>query len=634
MLSFCGNSGFRLWKDVIFELNIRPESRKAASVTSKIVDVDNGCVKIEVRTKERAGSKLLLWFSFQFVTRMTNPLRYLFAISMILAAQLAFGGSVAFGQQFRQPSVPGGSGFQTDQFNGLNNNSQIVNPNSLGPAPSQLPQSNQHQDFVPRKSEGGLGTIPVRPRGNNGRGSGPYRPDLLEGRTGEQERILEQIRSGNFESNGGIGIGQARGAQIIRQRYDNGKDQLVRHVAQDSDGNYFNHGPWRLYNRRGEQVASGQFADGAMDGTWERWHQSNSGGMFSTQPFSQFQGPFLSTATFTEGKLNGVWVITDRARRKIVEVSYQNGKREGSAIWWFPEAKKMRVINFKNGELDGPLFEWNAQQQLVRNEEYIRGHKVIRQTTSYRPQQKSAEAYYLDAKIELDGDDSWWDAEPADYEQSGERFQHGPSFAWYSNGQRKMVGQFREDTRVGDFLWWHENGQRALAGRYEDGVKVGGWTWWHDNGVKSIEGAYDSDKPVGQWTWWDEDGQVSNRDEYGDGDDSTGELIGPSEKIEPFEKIEPSNPFDEGDPEIYEETDEAPPEFGDSSPEIDDSSPEFDDSSSEFGDSSPEIDPSPYDTDEAPSGINIAPPADVEGMEEIRPDVVPDDSYPVNDVNL
>lgn len=587
MLAFRRYHWLSVWETVIFGLNIRAGSGKATIVASKIVDVDNGCVKIEVRNYRWHLLQLAAKTAFLTNHQMTNPLRYFITILMLVAVCMLTLHSTAFGQQFRQPAVPGIQGGNALPF-GAQDTFGVQNTygpqDTFGPAPSGLPQPAQYQDFVPRKSDGGLGLVPVRPRGNNNSnksvGDGSYLQDALQGRSSEQERILDQIRSGNFESNGGVRQ-QPGKSQVIRQRYDNGKDQLVRHVAQDSDGNYFNHGPWSLYNRQGEQVATGQFVNGAMDGTWERWHRANSGGMFSTPSFSQFQGPFLSTATFTQGKLNGVWVITDRARRKVVEVSYRNGKREGTAIWWLPNGKKFRVINFRNGELDGPLFEWNEQQQLVRNEEYIRGQKVIRQTTSYRPQQKSAEAYYLDAKIELSGEDSWWDAQPADYEQSGERTQHGPSFAWYTNGQRKMVGQYREDVRVGDFKWWHENGQRALAGRYDDGLKQGGWTWWHDNGIKAIEGVYESDKPVGQWTWWDEEGQVSNQEDYGDGSDSTGELI---------------NPFE----------DELPPET---------TNPVFDDAEDE-------------------NEIDLAPPADIDVMEEIRPDEIPDDPILFDDINL
>ena len=90
-----------------------------------------------------------------------------------------------------------------------------------------------------------------------------------------------------------------------------------------------------------------------------------------------------------------------------------------------------------------------------------------------------------------------------------------------------MAGQYRDDERVGQFVWWHENGTRALAGRYDDGFKIGKWEWWHPNGMKSIEGQYDDDEPVGQWTWWNEDGDVADRDDFGEGRDSMGDLPDP-----------------------------------------------------------------------------------------------------------
>ena len=401
--------------------------------------------------------------------------------------------------------------------------------------------------FVPNSSGEGLGLVPVRPRtGKLGiNGVQNFRPDYSSGRTASQERIIDQIRADNFDVEDGTSTNQA-GPQTIRQRYEDGRDQLVRQVIQDEEGNYYNHGPWRLYNRRGEIVATGQFVDGYMDGTWERWHSKNSSQMFQNQPFTQFEGPFVSNATFKNGKLHGVWVISDRGRQKIVEVPYRNGKRHGTATWWFPNSERMRVINFKDGALDGPMMEWNKELELVRNDEFINGQKVIRRRTMYRPKQPSSESYFLDAELSLEEDDNWWDAEPAEYVQVGSRVQHGPTYAWHDNGQRKMVGHYRDDVRVGKFFWWHSNGQKALTGNYEEGSKKGIWKWWHANGMKSIQGMYEGDQPVGVWTWWDENGRVKDREDFGD--DSTGLLVDPGNAESDAETSEQQDPTSDQQP--------------------------------------------------------------------------------------
>lgn len=426
-----------------------------------------------------------------------------------LVAALAYFAVMASvdGQQFRSPIVPDGNPYIAEAPGTI---IQGVFQQAGRPQQSVDP-------FVPRTGKGGLGLTPVRPRVGKLGASGiqDFEPDYSSGRSGDQERIIDQIRSGNFDSkteNTG-----STGPQIIRQRYEDGKDQLVRHVIQDENGNYRNHGPWTLYNRQGEAVATGQFLNGLMDGTWERWHAANSSPMFQNKPFTEFQQPFVSNATFKNGKLDGAWVISDRGRRKVVEVPYRNGKRHGTATWWYPNSERMRVINFTDGALDGPMLEWNTKTELVRNDEFIDGQKVIRTRTMYRPKQPSSEAYYLDAELSLEGQDNWWDAEPAEYIRIGDRVQHGPTFAWHENGLRKMVGQYQNDTRVGKFVWWHKNGQKALEGRYENGAKVGTWKWWHENGMKAIEGSYANNQASGEWTWWDKRGNITERDDFGDG---------------------------------------------------------------------------------------------------------------------
>ena len=303
------------------------------------------------------------------------------------------------------------------------------------------------------------------------------------------------------------------GPEIIRQRYPDGKVQLMKQVAQDAEGNYFNHGDWKLFNRRGQILAEGRFSDGRMQGVWQRWHPAGSGGIFTTEPFNQFKGPFLSTANFTDGELNGDWKLTDHFEREIFTIPYRNGQRHGTATWWHPNGSKMREVVFVDGIIDGALREYDENNKLVRYDEFIEGKKIVRQTSFYRPKQKQDENFYLDGKLVMNGKDDWWEASPAAYQFTGTRTQHGPTFSWHNNGQPKMKGQYRNGLRLGQFTWWHSNGQKALQGAYNDeGSKVATWTWWHPNGIKSIQGNYTDDNPAGEWTWWDESGRVTNRE--------------------------------------------------------------------------------------------------------------------------
>ena len=301
------------------------------------------------------------------------------------------------------------------------------------------------------------------------------------------------------------------GPEVIWQNYPDGTPQLMRHMAQDKEGNYYNHGDWKLFNRQGQILAQGQFYDGVMDGVWKRWHPQSAEGIFATKPFNLFRGPFLSTASFSKGELDGIWVLQDNFERKIFEIPYRNGVRHGTATWWYPSSMKMREVNFKDGLMDGALLEWDEQDKLVRRDEYFGGKKIIRQMSYYRPKYKESENYYLDVKLEPGGSDDWWQAKPAGFVPTGARLQHGPALSWYDNGQPKMKGQYKNDARYGRFIWWHPNGQKQLIGSYdENGNKVGAWTWWHPNGVKAIQGQYESNVAVEVWRWWDENGQVES----------------------------------------------------------------------------------------------------------------------------
>ncbi len=304
------------------------------------------------------------------------------------------------------------------------------------------------------------------------------------------------------------------GRETIRQRYPDGRTHVLRQVAQDAAGNYYKDGAWRAFNRNGDVVAEGQFKRDQMTGQWRRYHNAQSGGLFSTAPFNKYKGRFLSVANFDAGKLDGMWTIYDQQNQKAFEVPYTKGKRNGTATWWYPSASKMREATFRDGLLDGEVREWDEQNKLTRREEFIKGQRVVRNVSLYRPDRPREEQFYLDAKLKLDGEDQWWEARPAAFESSGQRVQHGPIRRWFENGQPKMQGQYQNDQRVGKFVWWHANGGRKLLAYYRDGQKTDSWTWWHANGMKSIQGEYEADQAVGLWTWWDEKGRIKRQEDF------------------------------------------------------------------------------------------------------------------------
>ncbi len=301
----------------------------------------------------------------------------------------------------------------------------------------------------------------------------------------------------------------------VRQRYPDGSTQILRHVRQDAEGNFVNHGAWKLFNRRGQVLAEGEFVDGRMHGTWSRWHPDGDPAIQALWQNAARSGPYQSIATFVDGHLEGSWIVYDRLRKKIFEMQYADGTRHGPAMWWDPAGRLVREVRFNRGILDGRLIEYDENQRPLRETVYRDGCRVYSQPTWYSAGKKKTEDFYLDGKLELDGEDDWWEAKPAEYVQEGSPVRHGASEAWYENGQLRMSGQFEQGKRHGTFTWWHANGQRQLLGVYNHGQRTEAWTWWHENGMKSVQGAYQLDEPVGEWVYWDLDGKVVRRSTLG-----------------------------------------------------------------------------------------------------------------------
>ena len=303
-------------------------------------------------------------------------------------------------------------------------------------------------------------------------------------------------------------IGEMPGREIIRQRYSDGNVQIARHVKQDQSGNYVNDGQWQLFDREGIRIAMGSYVDGAMEGQWARLHLKSDGGIFLNPPFSLYQGPFKSRATFSKGRISGQWRITDAKGQKVFEMPYSDGKRDGLAVWFYPGEKIFRRMQFADNVPDGPLVQFDQRGKITRKEVYQDGNRIENRVTYYRPGNQKQEAkIVLLGRVELNGEDQWWDAKPAELVVTGEDREQGPIRSWYQNGQAKMIGNLEDGLRVGRFVWWHENGVKQSMGNYDaQGHKSGKWIWWHENGMKSIVGQYKDDDADGVWRQWDPGG--------------------------------------------------------------------------------------------------------------------------------
>jgi len=310
--------------------------------------------------------------------------------------------------------------------------------------------------------------------------------------------------------------------EVIRERYPNRAVKIEREVTQDAEGNYVNHGSWKMWDAQGSVVAEGQYHFGQRVGVWNRWYRTGEVELLKTAPYSSFQGPFISQASFDQDQLNGKWCIFDSHQHKISEFEFADGERHGNFTWWFSSGQKMRECHYDGGELNGQFLEWGQDSRLILQVAYEHGRRLGSRAENYPAGGKKSDGLYLFAKEVVQTPDDWWNAKPAAYTKQGNDERHGHWIVWYSNGQKEVEGEYDHDIQVGEFTWWHANGQRTIQGEYRDGEQQGRWVWWHENGQKSIQGEFKQGHPIGKWTWWNEDGKVARASEMAQG---AGEVV-------------------------------------------------------------------------------------------------------------
>jgi antitoxin component YwqK of YwqJK toxin-antitoxin module len=309
---------------------------------------------------------------------------------------------------------------------------------------------------------------------------------------------------------GAYGAAAQGAAETVTETYPDGTPHVVCPVIKDAEGNLVSHGTYVEYDRRRAVVRRGEYRLGKQEGLWVRVFDAGEGSLFSDELDSQFPGPFLSEATFNDGQLNGVWTITSSARRKIVELHFENGVRQGISTWWYPGGEKRREITYRDGKPVGELREFDEQGNLAGRAAFLDGRMLVRKIQRYPSGEKRHEGWVLRSPSQGEPLFDWWNgtaqATPAIDGRAEQK--HGQWTAWYRNGQKQTEGEYAEGQAVGTFTWWYENGQKQAEGAYVDGREQGTWTTWHPQGQKQSQDLYVAGVLQGQGLSWNPAGQL------------------------------------------------------------------------------------------------------------------------------
>jgi len=306
--------------------------------------------------------------------------------------------------------------------------------------------------------------------------------------------------------------------EVIKERYPNGTVKVEREITQDGEGNYVLHGAWRQFDEQGRLIIDGRHEDNHKIGLWRKFYRGSEAPLLATAPYKDFTAPFISQANFHNGQLHGKWMISDSKQRKVHEIEFCDGQRNGKALWYYPNGAVMLQTQYEHGRVNGDVMKFATDTTLVAQENYEAGRKLAPKVEFHDTGRtiKKLETTVLHGPLVVKTADSFDACTLAAFETRGIDERHGTFTAWHKNGQLSKQGEFRYNLPVGKIDFWFENGQKQMEGRYVDGRQEGVWTWWHGNGQKAIAGEYHDGNAVGKWTWWQPTGKVAQRADMSD----------------------------------------------------------------------------------------------------------------------
>ena len=85
---------------------------------------------------------------------------------------------------------------------------------------------------------------------------------------------------------------------------------------------------------------------------------------------------------------------------------------------------------------------------------------------------------------------------------------------YWSNGQKKEEGNYKNGKRDGEWTYWYENEQKQWEGTFKDGELDGLWTVWYENGQKKEEGMKKDGEKFLCNSWY-ENGEIMVKDGNG-----------------------------------------------------------------------------------------------------------------------
>lgn len=82
---------------------------------------------------------------------------------------------------------------------------------------------------------------------------------------------------------------------------------------------------------------------------------------------------------------------------------------------------------------------------------------------------------------------------------------------YFNNGQKKLVGHYKNGKKDGKWTFWYVNGQKQSEGYFFENLKTGETLVYHENGKPFYKGSYVDGKKDGKWIFYNDQGKEVNQ---------------------------------------------------------------------------------------------------------------------------
>lgn len=336
-------------------------------------------------------------------------------------------------------------------------------------------------------------------------------------------------------------------------KYENGNISSEGYIRNGKPDGY-----WKTYYENGKIKSEGNRKNFVLDSIWKFYNEEKK---------------LILEITYKNGKKNGI--KTTYTADEIVKENYVNDVKQELTSYYYLNGMLRQSINFVNGKEQGIAKEYDKNGNVITLMEYKKGYliskeKVNRYNYDSLMQGKWVE-FYANGNLKSEGNYTTGikNGYFKEYDFDGNllsvvKYVNGVlqtdatevtkldlKREYYSNGQVKKVGSFKNNIpegvtrefsengeiiaakiykagniigdgivdasglKQGEWKEYYETGELKASGKYENGLKIGEWKYWYENGKLEQKGIYvKGEKPDKEWTWYFKNGNTLRKETY------------------------------------------------------------------------------------------------------------------------